>query len=88
MTPNLNLLLTTVKHPGVYQATCYLSPTEVAKLTRRRFKGKLQPTSTRQETFLLTLGRPNFLERQLIKACQRAKEPFPVRKIQVKVLHA
>jgi hypothetical protein len=38
----------------------------------------------RRHTIILKIGRPNFLEREFIRACQKASEPFPVKKIQLK----
>lgn len=32
----------------------------------------------------LKLGKPNFRERLFIKACKKAGEPFPIKKIQLK----
>lgn len=82
MTPNYTRLLTAVQHPGVYRATQYVSPSLVVKATRRRYDGKLL-IRPRQETILVTSGQPNWRERQFIRQCQQAKEPFPVRKIQL-----
>ena len=78
-----NTLFAALQQPQVYQATKYLSPTLVVKATRRRFGGKLLRRQ-RQETLLVTIGQPNWKERQFIKQCVKAKEPFPVKRIQVR----
>lgn len=62
------------------KVTKYLSPKLVVKATRH---GKVDRRST-QVHVLLTLGRPNFTERQFIKKCEKAGERFPVRKHQIK----
>ena len=38
--------------------------------------------STDNIEIILTIGKPNYLEREFIKKCVKAKEPFPVKKIQ------
>ena len=66
--------------PGIRQAIVYVAPNFVVKATRQS-----KPTlRTRSETFLLTVGRPAYLERRFIKACFKAGEPFPVKKVQLK----
>jgi hypothetical protein len=65
---------------GAKKATQYISPTEVAKATRR---GKARK-SDRTVEMVFTIGKPNFEEREFIKKCKKAGEPFPVKKIQVK----
>lgn len=77
-------VVSAVLHPAVYQATKYLSPTHIVKATRRRFNGKLLNGNARQETLLVTMGRPNYRERQFVQGCQRAHEPFPIRKMQIR----
>lgn len=62
------------------RVTKYLSPTFTIKATRvnevdRRYK---------RETFVVSVGRPNFAEREFIKAATAAGEPFPVHRIQHK----
>lgn len=66
---------------GEYRkATKYLSPTLVIKATLR---GKRDRRNS-ADTVLVTVGSPNYLERQFIKNCKKAGEPFPVKKIQLK----
>lgn len=62
---------------GFKRATAYVAPHAVIKATVR--------CSTRGSVeIVLTGGRPNFAERKFIKACIKAGERFPIRKIQVK----
>ena len=61
------------------RVTHYATPNVTLKQTRQR-----RATSrARQETFLFTLGRPNYTERDFIKKCLKAGEPFPVKKLQL-----
>lgn len=66
---------------GVKTATKYLAPDLTARLTI----DKLSLTPREQRLFLrLTVGRPNWTEKQFIKQCIKAGEKFPVRKVQLK----
>lgn len=65
---------------GARKATAYIEPDKVVKVTRRFAPGK----ENLNVTLHLTWGRPNYAERKFIKACVKAGERFPVRKIQVR----
>lgn len=65
----------------INKATKYISPTLVVRATVPLEKGKYPRYP---KTLVLTIGRPNFLERKLVKVLQKAKEPFPVKKIILK----
>lgn len=67
---------------GAKKATKYLDEKTVVKAT---YRGKLVSSSPTHE-ILITLGAPNFAERKFIKACKKAGEPFPIKKIQLKFL--
>ena len=62
------------------KATKFLSPNLVLKAT---YHGKRYARS-RSETVLFTSGKPNYAERDFIRKCKQAGEPFPVRKVQIK----
>lgn len=64
---------------NVRQATVFRSPTLTVRATRRWKHGR-----DFHNEIMLTIGRPNFAEREFIRDCQKAGEPFPVRKIQLK----
>jgi len=59
------------------QATVYLSTDLIVRATVR-CKSK---SSTE---LVVTVGKPNYMERLFIKACKSAGEPFPVRKVQLR----
>lgn len=80
---NLNPLLRAIDKPGVRQATMYLSPKEIVRATKRTFRGKI-PRRGNVEV-ILTFGKPNYREREFIKACVKAGEPFSVKKVQVRM---
>jgi hypothetical protein len=66
-----------------HTATKYLSPTHVVRATRIVWRGKIDKRSRTIE-IRFTDGKPNYHAREFIKRCQKAGEPFPVRKIQLK----
>lgn len=61
-------------------ATLYLAPNLVVKATWRH---KPKANHTREEV-VLTFGVPNYLEQRFVKQAVAAREPFPVRKVQLK----
>lgn len=68
-------------NPTVHSATVYYSPTLVFKATRR---GKPDARDKRTE-LVLTIGRPNWADRKFIKLCVKAGEPFPVKRVQLRL---
>ena len=76
-------LIETLVAAKAVKATKYISEKEIIRATRTRYgrsfsRGNLELTITR--------GKPNYLEREFIKACKNAKEPFPIKKVQLKYL--
>lgn len=63
---------------AVKRATFFGSPTFTVKATRT-----LPPRKREQkaESYLVTVGRPNFAERAFITSCRRAGEAFPIKKV-------
>ena len=76
----LNKLVEAILDDGAKKATKFFNEKYVIKATRQ---GEIDKRSSRI-TILLTLGKPNFEEREFIKKCKKAGEPFPVKKIQLK----
>ena len=76
----LRQVVEAVLETGAYKATKFLSAKETVKATRRRFRRG----GGRITEVLLTVGRPNYAERQFIKKAQAAGEPFPIKKVQLK----
>jgi len=65
---------------GARRATSFIAPDHVISVARRFRPDKRH---TRVDV-VLKVGKPNYRECEFIKACQRAGEPFPVKKIQLK----
>lgn len=79
----VNALLTDLT---VKSATYYVSEKLVVRLRAPIYharKGKRDGRSKR-ENFSLSVGSPNYAERQFIKTCVKTGEKFPVKKIQLK----
>ena len=64
---------------GNRKATKYLSPRLVVKASRRH-----KPRYGANVEIVLTIGRPNYTEREFIADAKKAGEGFPVRKVQLK----
>ena len=57
---------------GAYKATKYLSDKLTVKATRKRYKGKLRKGEN--VDIVLTIGKPNYEEREKIKRAKKAKQ--------------
>lgn len=67
---------------NVLKATKFVSPKLVVRATRT----KTSFGRGRNVEITLTIGKPNWAEREFIKLCKKAKEPFPVKRIQLKLI--
>jgi hypothetical protein len=67
---------------GARRATKYVSEKHVITASRKCWKGKINKRDNIE--IVLKIGRPNFAEREFIKKCKKVKEPFPVKKVQLK----
>lgn len=76
----IDTIFVSLADPKVRKVTYYSSPSFVVKASKRH---KTSFRDTRREV-IITYGAPNYEERLFIKACRRAKEPFPVKKPQLK----
>jgi len=70
---------------GIKTISKFMARDSVIRVSRsinpRKGKSRAKPQS---ETFLVTLGKPNYDARQFIKLCIKAGEPFPVKRPQIK----
>jgi len=66
---------------GAYKATKYLDEKLTIKATKKRYKKGVVHGAF---DLVFTVGKPNYIERDFIKKCKKAGEPFPVKKIQVR----
>lgn len=76
-----SVIQTLASNPKITSGAKYLAPDRVVKVTRQRKKVR----GDKAETFLVTIGRPNFLGRRFVKQCIKAGEPFPIKKVQIKL---
>lgn len=65
---------------NVRRATAYMSPALTIKATAQR----RQDGRDKSATCLVTVGRPNFVERRFIGVCKKAGMAFPLIQIQWK----
>jgi hypothetical protein len=59
----------------VKKVTRFISPNVTVTATRLHRPDK----RSRGESYVVTVGRPNYANREFIKECKAAGEPFPVR---------
>lgn len=72
---------------SIRRVTKYLSEKLVVSVAAKTYgahKGKRTDNRSRAEDFVVKVGAPNYAERQFIKKCKAAGEPFPIKKIQLK----
>ncbi len=67
-------------NPDAKKVTKYVWKDTTIKGTRRFILDRCVHSTE----ILLTIGRPNYAERQFIKKLVKAGEPFPVKKLQIK----
>lgn len=64
-------------------ATLYVSDKEVVRATRRRYKARSKRRAHYDNNsfeIVFTACRPNFVEREFIKLCKKAKQALPLRR--------
>lgn len=66
-----------------HTATKFVSEKEVVRATRRLY-GKKLPRKGSNIELVVTIGRPNYAERQFIADCKKAGLKFPIKKIRLK----
>ncbi len=88
-TPNVVLgrVIDTLLGQKALKATYYISPNLIVRAVRKTYKNgtaKRHILRSANTEVMLTIGKPNYREREFIKDCQKAGESFPVKKIQLK----
>lgn len=63
------------------KATKYVTTKLIVRAVRTAYGKKIK---TGNIEITLTIGKPNYIEREFIKSCQKSSEPFPIKKIQLK----
>jgi hypothetical protein len=69
---------------GAHRATKYLNPRYIVRATRKIYRGKVEK-NPKSISIELSFGVPNYKERMFIKLAVKAKEPFPIKKVQVQM---
>lgn len=80
-TPVISQVVEALLRAGAVRATKFLSEKEIVRASRKTYDGKIKQDKVE---VLLTLGRPNYREREFVKKLKKAGEPFPVKKVQLK----
>lgn len=88
---DINTIIQALLDTGSKKATKYISSKEIIRVVRKTYKNKngkkhFDNHGRGKVELTVTIGKPNYAEREFIKLCQKAKEPFPVKKIQFKLL--
>jgi hypothetical protein len=65
-----------VLNKGAYKATTYLSKDFTVKATRKRYDGKINKRA-RTVDIILTIGKPNYEERERMKRAKKNGWDFP-----------
>lgn len=69
----------------VIKATKFVSPTHVIRAVRKTYKSdNRKPSKAENIQIILTIGKPNYIERDFIALCKKAKSTFPLKHIQLK----
>ncbi len=69
----------------VKKATKYIGQELIIRVTKKTFDNNANNKGNMQIT--MTIGKPNYQEREFIKKCLIVNEPFPVKKVQVKLFN-
>jgi len=69
-----------LERTDIRRATKFLRPDLVVKATWVGHFGKRE----RQRSMVVTVGRPNYVEREAVKILLKARKPFPVKKVGLK----
>lgn len=63
------------------KATKYLNERQIIRAVRKTYGGKFGRGNIE---VTLTIGKPNYVEREFIKLCKKAGEKFPLKQVQLK----
>lgn len=79
-------VLSALEASKAHTSVKYLSDKLVIRATRLMYGpvGKRHIPAGHDLHVVLTIGKPNYIQRTFIKMCKKSGEPFPVKKIQLK----
>lgn len=75
-------VLQAIEGSKAYNAAVYLSDKLVVRASRPRLRGRVVKEANLG--VVLTVGKPNYRQREFIKTLKKTGEPFPVKKVQLK----
>lgn len=78
VTKTIEILLRT----NAKRTTKYLSDKFVISAQRKTYNNRLLPNQNAE--IILKMGKPNYAERDFIRRCKKAGEPFPIKRVQIK----
>lgn len=77
-------LIEIILRVDAWKATKFLTEKQIIRVTRKLHGRKFNSRDNIEIS--VTIGRPNFAERDFIKKCKKAGEKFPVKKVQLKFI--
>lgn len=82
MTIKSSVILSVIENllrTDAWRTTKFVSDKVIVRATRKTFNGKLSKQGNLE--LIVSIGKPNYKEREYIKLLKKAKEPFPVKKM-------
>ena len=79
---NYNKVIDQIINNKAIKATEYRSPKFIVRAVRKLYHKKIRENHNVE--IILSIGSPNYSEREFIKKCKEAGEPFPIKNIQLK----
>lgn len=76
-------VVSTILEQGAYKVTKCLTEKLTVKATRKKYKGRWRKNDN--VDIVVTVGRPNYEERELIKRAKRDNTPYPLKKVKFPV---
>jgi hypothetical protein len=77
----IGMLMRAVLLGGAIRATKYINEKQTIKATRKRYKKGVVHSAI---DIVITIGKPNYIERAFIKKHKQTGGSFPVKKLQLK----
>lgn len=82
-----NLFYLIIEGDNLKSVTKYQSEKQIIRVKRKTFKAyKNGYRKGDNLEFVVTIGKPNYQEREFIKKCKKVGEKFPLRRIQYKII--
>jgi len=79
MENNINKVMGSILNKDVIRATLYISVKQIIRATKKRYGNKL--IDKQNIEIALTIGKPNYVEKEYIKMIKKTDIPFPILKV-------